>query len=323
MRVATGSSGLVDIVREFLAVDLAVGGLLDQFRRGELRIEDVQQLVSDSEESPLFRLKERCHALFRPGPQRSRMARHREVLLDLAVGSLFHEAMKFRENFYQREVYGPRVRALRGEAGKQAESLFREFEKIEAGVSARLEEGLAETDALLARTREQVRMLLSEHAEDGHLARFLVENRERVEQIFAEGLDRLLEESHGAAAAGYAFAGRSYLTSGYYAEAEGALAEAAERGGSRAELEPDMAYARGMRAYLNGSYAEAVAQLEGWVRHAAKPPSGQVELAYTALAKLGDLVEGDDRELTLTAATALLERLARLRQGGASPAAVG
>ena len=44
------------------------------------------------------------------------MARRREVLFDLAVGSLFHEAMKFRENFYQREVYGPRVRALRDAA---------------------------------------------------------------------------------------------------------------------------------------------------------------------------------------------------------------
>ena len=67
----------------------------------------------------------------------------REALFDLAVGSLFHEAMKFRENFYQREVYGPRVRALRTESGAENEALFREFEKILAAVAQRLDEGAA------------------------------------------------------------------------------------------------------------------------------------------------------------------------------------
>ena len=58
--------------------------------------------MGDGEDSVLFRLKERCHALFRGGEQPSEVVMRREALFDLAVGSLFHEAMKFRENLYQR-----------------------------------------------------------------------------------------------------------------------------------------------------------------------------------------------------------------------------
>lgn len=311
--VAPSSSGLVDIVREFLAVEEAVGRLRASYSRGELRWDDVQELVSDSEESALFRLKERCHALFRAGPGRPRMIPHREVLFDLAVGSLFHEAMKFRENFYQREVYGPRVRALRDEAGEEAEALFQEFEKIQAAVSERLEEGLNETEALVARSGDQLRVLLAEHSDHGHITRFLLENRESVERVFTEGLDALLAQVHGEPASGFAVAGRSYLASGYYAEAERALGEAMARGGDPAALESGLACARGMSSYLRGNYAESMAELGRWVEGPGKPEPGLLELAHTAVSKVPDLAGGSDRGETLRAAAALLERLAQLR----------
>jgi hypothetical protein len=320
--VDSGTPGLVDIVREFLAVERALGRLLDRYRWGELRFEEVQALVSDTEESPLFRLKERCHALFRTGSSRSRTVRHREVLFDLAVGSLFHEAMKFRENFYQREVYGPRVRALLGEAGREAEALFREFERILGAVSERLDEGLHETSALLLRTRDQLRVMLAEHPDDGHVARFLIERRDPVEQVFAEDLDALLTEVYGDPAAGYALAGRSYLVSGYYREAEAALHEAAQRGGDRAALEPALAYARGMAAYLASDYRETVAQLARWADPAGKPEPRLLEIAHTAVSKIGDLAQGPEHAATVRAARDLQEQLARLRQGSAQPGPV-
>lgn len=314
--VPPSSSGLVDIVREFLAVEEAVGSLRAGFSRGALRWDDVEELVSDSEESALFRLKERCHALFRAGPGRSRMVPHREVLFDLAVGSLFHEAMKFRENFYQREVYGPRVRALRDEAGEEAEALFQEFEKIQVAVSEGLEEGLHETEALVARTRDQLRVLLAEHGENGHVTRFLLENRPRVESVFTEGLDALLAHVHGEPASGFAVAGRSYLASGYYADAEQALSEAMARGGDPEALESGLACARGMSSYLRGDYAESMVQLGRWAEGPVKPEPGLVQLAHTAVSKVPDLARGPDREQTLRVAAALLERLAKLRGEG-------
>ena len=307
--MADSTPGLVDTVRDFLEVHRALGSVFSRYRRGELRFEEVRTLFSDDEGSPLFRLKERCHALFRDGADAGRIAGNREMLFDLAVGSLFHEAMKFRESFYQREVYGPRVRALHEEAGTEAEALFHEFEKILSMVSVRLEEGLAETEALLAHTAEQLVVLAGQHREHGHLARFLIERGSEVEEVFGQDLDSLFVTIYGNAAEGFVVAGRSYLKSGYYEESEQALAQALSRGGDREELEAASSYARGMAAYLRGDYGASVEQLAAWADTDPRPELVMAELAAGALSKIHQLAVGDDKESVVAAASRLATRL--------------
>jgi hypothetical protein len=315
----SAAPGLVDMLRDFLAVDRSMRRLIERYRASELRWDEVQSLFADDEGSPLFRLKERCHALFRSASRNGPVARHRGVLFDLAVGALFHEAMRFREGFYQRNVYGPRVRALRGEAGDgPADQVFREFEKIERSVSANLEEGAGETIALLDRCREQLVLLLTGHPEDGHVTRFLIEHAPEVEAVFGRGLDDLLASVHGSAAAGWAMAAGSYLQSGYFEEAERALHEAGTRTGDPVRLAPLAEYARGMAAYMAGDYAGTVAHLEHWAAagHATEPRL--VGVAHSAVSKIERLAAGDDRDRVVASARALCERIAALR--GAAPA---
>jgi hypothetical protein len=239
--------GLVEIVRDFVGAHQLWQSLVARYRQGELRFEQLKEFVGDDESSILFRLKERCHAQFRSDREDLALAMHREALFDLAVGSLFHEAMKFRESFYQQEVYGPKVRSLRSSAGEEAAvSLFMEFEKILSGVSRRLEEGLHEVEVLLGQTVEQLRVLLLLHRENGFVARFLLENAKVVAEIFYVPFDALLAEIYGSPAEGYRTAGRSYLMSGYYEAAIDALGAASEPGGDRLEFERLSAYARGM-----------------------------------------------------------------------------
>jgi hypothetical protein len=303
------ASGLVAIVREFFAVDVAMRRLVDRFRSGSLEWAEVDVLCIDEETSPLFRLKERCHALFRPRDVHAPHARTREVLFDLAVGSLFHEAMKFRENYYQHEIYGPQVRALRAGAGVDAEALFDEFEKILTTVALGVNAGLEETEALLNRTREQLGELLRESQDNGNLARCLIELAPQVEQVFGTEIDAFLVNIYGDASQGYAVAGCSYLESGYYEEAERSLAEALRRGSKDGKLERLRAYAVGMRSYLAGSYAEAVDQISTWAD--GKPPHDPalLALARDAISRIDDLAQGDDREQVVQAASALLERV--------------
>jgi len=312
--VSSAPPGFVDVVRDFLTAHRELRHLFALFRAARLRFEDLDAVFVDDERSVLFRLKERCHALFRPRPGRSRGARYREVLFDLAVGSLFHEVMKFRENFYQLEVYGPQVRALRGQADDEADALFEEFEKILDAVSARLGEGLDEAEALLEQTCSQLALLLGEHAGDGLVMRCLIEHRPLVEEVFGESLDALLARLQpGRATRGFALAGRSYLESGHYGEAERAFAEAEARGGDAAELRRHAAYARGMRAYLAGDYGESVAQLGAWAREATPAESFLAGLAHAALSRLDRLVQGSERATILRASSALVERLTGLR----------
>jgi tetratricopeptide (TPR) repeat protein len=304
-------AGLVDITREFLLAHQQLRGLFERHRRGELRWEEVQRLVGDTEASVLFRLKERCHAVFRAGELGSDPLMPRVALFDLAIGSLFHEAMKLRENFYQLEVYAPRVEAVRSRLEGGAEALFEEFARILAASRERLAEALAESEALLEQTRRQFRVLLAAYRGNGLVARYLLENRALAEEVLGEPLDCFLASIHGDAVAGYALAARSYLESGYFDEARRTLGEALARDPGRKALRRASAYADGMSAYLRGRYEDALRHLESWARDPVDDGDARFrELACAALSRLGQLVEGERRAALAERASALAKRLA-------------
>jgi hypothetical protein len=303
--MASAPASLVDILREFLTAHEQLDQLAEKYKRDELVFSNLQEFVGDSDNSVLFRLKEKCHSLFRPEAGGSKVARPREALFDLAIGSLFHEAMKFREDFYQREVYGPRVRSLRAEAN----GLFHEFERILSAVSARLEKGLAETQSLMAQSWDQLRVLLSEQGEEGFVTRFLIERSETLDQLGPPGLEELLAALHGDAASGYVIAGKSYLASGHYESAHRVLAKALERGGDRDQVSQLSAYARGMSAYLAGDYPESLVGLNEWAESGSAGDDSLKNLAHSAVSSLSRLVDGDDRDQTLESAANLLDKI--------------
>jgi hypothetical protein len=302
--------GLVHIVRDFLAVHRLMQDLIARHREGRLRFEDLRELVGDDERSVLFRLKERCHAAFRIAREGDGLALQREALFDLTVGSLFHEAMKLRENFYQREVYGPRVHALRSRAGGNATELFEEFDRLLDGVSARLEEGLRESEMLLAQCVVQLRLLIAARRGEGSVARFLIENPDRVRAVFGRPLDELLSETHGTPAAAYALGGRSYLDSGYYAAAATALTQAIDRDARCTELLPLLCYARGMDAYLRRDYEASLSELGDWSSSRDASAPARLRLARDAVACIARLAEADGAARVAADASGLLARLA-------------
>ena len=233
-----------------------------------------------------------------------------EALFDLAIGSLFHEAMKFRESLYQRDIYGPKVRALRSASGPEVGPLFHEFERILDGVRARLDESLQEAETLLLQTAGQFRLLLEAHSGNGFVTRYLIENRELVDEVLPDGLEALLEQIHGSPGIAFARAARSYLESGFFGEARRALVEAMDRVGSREELSRLFSYAKGMQAYLEGHYGEALDSLSKWVD--AAPPrdeEGFADLAFAAVSRVGQLVDKESGEALRVAAAELSERL--------------
>jgi hypothetical protein len=305
-------SGLVDIARDFLAAYAIAGRVAARYRAGRLEFDELLALVGDDEDAALYRLKERCHALFRSATSTG-IAASREALFDLVVGALFHEAMKFRESFYQRAVYGPKMRALRqGAADRDEASLFGEFEKILAATSVRLDESLQETEILLDQTRRQFRRLLAAHRSNGLVTRYLVEHAELVEAVFPEGLDALLCEVHGDAAAGFARAAWSYVGSGHYEHAKHALDAAERRSGPTPELAELRRFADGMAAHAESRHAEALDQLDAWLAAApAEPDSALADLAWAAVSRVAERPAGGDRALA-ERARALAERLAPL-----------
>jgi len=300
---------IVDILRDFLDVHLRIREIVAEHRAGTLRFQHVTRLVSDDESSSLFRLKERCHAIYRDPSNASRRPGHREALFDLAVGSLFHEAMKLREDLYQSESYGPRVRALRDGAGEESKALFDEFERMLDGVGTRLEEGVHEVETVVRRSADQLRILLAECGDDGTAARFLTEREADAEVVFGLPLFALLEEMHGSAAVGLERAGRSYLASGYFDRAAQCFAHASHQDGVDPAVEALHDYALGMQAYLARDYTGTLERLSRWAEHAAAH-APLVPLARDAVSRVGQLAEEPQREAIARGAARLLERLA-------------
>ena len=161
-------------------------------------------------------------------------------------------------------------------------------------------------------------VLLREHRGEGHLARFLIERSEPVATVFGGGdLEALLTEVYRDPATAYDCAGRSYLESGYFEEAEAALGNAIAHGGDAAVLEPLTAYARGMAAYLKSDYAGSITELSTWAETDPQPDSAMAERAAGAVAKVDQLVVGEGREAVIESAAVLGRRLADLRPAGA------
>jgi tetratricopeptide (TPR) repeat protein len=287
-----GPTQILEILRDFVEVHRLVADLAIRHRSSGLRFEALAGLIEDDEGSVLFRLKERTHSRFRAPRGEQRAPTHREALFDLAVGSLFHEAMKLRENLYQREIYGPQVRALLSDAEEESKALFDEFEKMLGSVEERVDEGVHELETLVQRTAEQLRLLIAEPPDDG-ATRFMTERPEQVQAVFGVSVADQLEVMYGSVATGFERAGRSYLASGFFAKAAQCFERALERDMS-VQVAGLRDYARGMQAYVARDYAASVEHLAAWA--SAGPPDTRLRgLARDAVSSIVQLAEGDDR----------------------------
>jgi hypothetical protein len=201
--------------------------------------------------------------------------------------------MKLRENLYQRETYGPQVRALLSDAEEESKALFDEFEKMLGSVEERLDEGVNELETLVHRTAEQLRLLIAQPPDDGS-ARYMTEYPEKVEMVFGVSLEEQLAAMYGSVATGFQRAGRSYLASGFF----GPAARCFERAMGQHDVDDVVAalrdYARGMGAYVARDYGATVDYLKAWL--ATNPPEVRFRsLARDAVSSIVQLAEGDDR----------------------------
>ena len=219
--------------------------------------------------------------------------------------------MKFRENFYQRSAYGPKVRALRRAAVRDESGLLAEFEKLIGAAGVRIDESLQELDTLLGQTTAQFRILLSAHAEDGALARVVSARSQELAVVLGTSQQALLGELYGGAREAWSRAARSFLGSGFFSEAKSALEQAARQGEPLPGDARLLVFADGMAAYLEGRYGHTVARLGEWFGDApAEPSPGERALARqaaSALSRVGTLAGNGSPEAS--EAARCLERL--------------
>ena len=221
---------VVEIVRSFLLAVQTFRRHQEKYRQGSLCFPDLAKLVDDRGQSILFILKESCHSLFR---HNEHQVSEKEQIFDLTVGTLFHLAMKMREDLYQLEFYGPKYTKLdkKEDSPLEQKNLVHQFKQLISRADKSFQEGMDEVAILLQEALPQFQEFLGEHRENGLLIRFLLEEKDLLKDILGEGtLEDLFKRLYGPRPAQpYWLAGESYFQSGFYGRAAQAFSLAVEK----------------------------------------------------------------------------------------------
>lgn len=268
---------VVEIVKLFLRSAIFYRKLFADYQNGNLKFDDVQELVDDKGQSMLFNLKRNCQVLFRNNDHST----EQEMLFDLAIGSIFHEAMIIRENCYQLEAYMPKVSELKKKAVKtpHEKRFLKEENVILARAGKRLSEGLKETNNLIINALEQLKDLLASYSENGLLTRFLLEEEGLVEEAFGKGsLNGILSSMYKRGRLeGLIVAARSYHKSGYNDKAREMASRALTISSDNSILFLYLFYS-GMKAYYDGDLGAAIEDLRQAKELGADLPDGKENL---------------------------------------------
>ena len=262
---------VVEIVRHFFLFTRTFRQLFAKNKQGSMPFSDLAKLVDDRGESILFALKENCQNLFRNG---SSPISQKEQIFDLTIGSIFHLAMKLREDLYQLEVYGPKFSKLGagGDRPQGQENLIQEFRKIISRTQESFAEGIEEINVLFQDVFRQFQELLGEYRENGLLARFLLEESDLVKEVFGiDAVEVVFRTLYGPEEAqGYRLAGESYFQSAFYAKAIKAFTRALEKRPGDQSIQFKINLSQGLEQFYSFAPLQALRSFEKCLSLASK-----------------------------------------------------
>ena len=256
----TRDRNILEIVRGLLLSEVAFREIFIKYKENDLRFSDVGVWVDDKGQSLLYNLKEQCHSLFRY--KRKTPIHKNEWLLDLAIGSIFHEAMKLRENIYQMEVYRPKYLQYKSKFGKSdyEKDHLQLFERIILKAKQGVAEGMEETRSLFKDAMTQLIDLFKENSKNMFLVRFLLENSALLQEVYgskkAKKIFGLMFEKGFLDA--YQSAGQSYLQSEHYNLASSYFLRALKMDVHHHGLRFLLNFSLGMNEYYKNAYSKSL-----------------------------------------------------------------
>lgn len=224
---------IMGLYRDFFRVFLKFGSIyLAYLEKTAIPFAALEELIgSENAKGRLWRLKDRCHLLWKNDGDRN----IESCLLDLVLGSLFHECMKLKENIYLLERYRPQLeqyladsRAAEATASRPAVG-FRGFEWKRVLLKTGGESGsqMENLNFLFGQANYLFRLLLQAETQNRILLRYLLEHEELVGLAWHESLEELFADLFaGHPELGFLHAGRSYQEGNWYEPAQNAFRRA-------------------------------------------------------------------------------------------------
>jgi hypothetical protein len=289
---------VAQIVRDFIEAYVLADRVMEGLGRDALDFGSVRSWVGDSDDSALYRLKEETHGLFRvdaSAPQAElapKATLQAEALFDLAVGALFHEAMRFRESYYVTASYEPRLARMIAD-GEASLALSDAFSKAFGAGRQRMIGSAASAKKLLVEARDQLLNVLRELPPSGIIARSLVADPAHTRHVLGCSVDEILTSFYGSPAEGYRLAVACLVDCGHFGEAL-SLVERDSVARTRAFAAPYAAFLRGMQCHYAGDSRGAVQHLGTWIEGGESRPA---EWRAVARRALRSAIESGDIEL--------------------------
>jgi tetratricopeptide (TPR) repeat protein len=251
---------ILEIVRGLLLSGVAFQEIFKKYKEGRLRFLDIGIWVDDKGRSLLYNLKEQCHSLYR---YKGKKPIHKnEWLLDLVIGSIFHEAMKLRENIYQMEVYRPKYLQYKLKVGKSDYEMdyLQQFERIILKAKQGVAEGMEETQSLFEDAMDQLIDLFKESTKNIFLVRFLLENLTLLQKVYGskkvkEIFNLMFKKGFLDA---YQLAGQSYLQSEHYDLSSHYFSKALKMNPRNQNLQFLLNFSLGMNEYYRNAYLKSL-----------------------------------------------------------------
>jgi tetratricopeptide (TPR) repeat protein len=251
---------ILEMIRGLFLAQITFQEIFKKYKRHQLHFSDVEHWVDDRGDSLLYLLKEHCHAIFRFTTTDS--LHRKEWLLDLAIGSIFHEAMKLRENIYQLEVYRPQYLQYKLKAGNTVyeQDYLEQFEKIMRRAEQGLTEGMEETRSLFQDAKAHLLDFFKASSENPYLVRFLLEHQSLLGKVYgakgAREIFHLLFETGFLGA--NLVAGQSYLESEHYDLSTHYFLRALKLDPRHLVLQSLLNLSQAMDAYYRNDYPKAL-----------------------------------------------------------------
>ncbi|HEB70083.1 MAG TPA: hypothetical protein ENI88_10765 [Desulfobulbus sp.] len=188
-----------------------------------------EMIGTETEKGMLWQLKDLCHQVW---PEQDRAYDVHGSLMDWLLGSVFHEAMKLKENIYLLNTYGPAairmrnlpevspVRVLRPAGSFPRLSNMVDAETLIRRIAADVVDQMEQIGFLLGQANFILRMMMPDLAANLLVVRLLVEKEELVLSGWGEHIEELFGDMFsGSGAEGFCAAGRSYLSAQWYVQA--------------------------------------------------------------------------------------------------------
>ena len=198
-------------------------------RRQKMWDQLAMMIGSETDKGRLWELKDLCHSIW---PENDRQYNVHGALLDWLLGSIFHEAMKLKENIYLINTYGPAARRIRGLTPSSpdcspaaASSLSRlssmvDVELLIGRIAVEVGRQMERIGVLTGQATCILRLMMPELAGNPLVVRLLVEEEEAVAALWGEETTAVLADMFGGSAArGFCIAGDSYFAGQWYRQA--------------------------------------------------------------------------------------------------------